>query len=420
MADSISADIERDYAAHLGPLFRWFHQNPELSFAEHNTARRAAAELRAIGIEVTEGVGGTGIVGVLRNGDGPTLLIRADMDALPVKEETGLPYASTVRQRDQNGVEQPVMHSCGHDIHITSLIGTARRLVSLRDRWKGTIVFVGQPAEEVLGGARAMLNDGLYTRFPEPDYAIGFHVGANVPAGKIVVEQGVRHATSDTIDIIVHGIGTHGAAPHRGKDPITMGAEIVIALQVMIAREVDPLQPAVITVGSFHAGTVRNIIPDEARLLLTLRTDSQIVREQLIAGIRRVAENVGRLNGMPDGKLPTVIVHEDASTTVTLNDQQLTDRLKAALTRHIGPDIFYPSYREGLGAEDFALYIKPSTSVPGVYFRVGGTPQRDIDAAKNGGPRVAAHHSPLFKVDPEAAIRLGVEAEVVSALELLK
>lgn len=417
-APDFASAVEKDYDAHLASLFDWFHRNPELSLKEKKTAKRIAQELRIAGAEVTEGVGGTGVVGVMKNGAGPTVLIRADMDGLPIKEDSGLPNMSTVHQVDDDGVNQPVMHACGHDVHITSLIGTARQLAAMKDRWRGAVVFIAQPAEERLMGARAMLNDGLYTRFPKPDYAIGFHVGAGVPTGKMVVKPGIRHSTVDTVDIIVHGVGTHGAAPNRGKDPIVMGAEIVMALQTVVTRDVDPLKPAVITVGAFNGGSKHNVISDEARLLLTVRADDNETRNTLLEGIKRVAANVGRMNGMPEDQLPEVIVR-DEGTSVTINDPALTKRLYAVYEREFGEDVFYPEYRVGMGGEDFAMYVKPQTDVPGFYIRIGGTPQADIDAAKAGGPPIAPHHSPKFKIDPQGAVPLGVEAMVVAALDLL-
>jgi amidohydrolase len=418
-APDFAPAVAEDYDRKLESLFLDFHRNPELSYLETRTAGIMARELRAAGARVTEKVGGTGVVGVMRNGPGPTVLVRADMDGLPVKEASGLPYASTARQVNQEGVEMPVMHACGHDVHITSLIGTARRLNAMKDRWSGTVVFIAQPAEERIGGAKAMLKDGLYTRFPKPDYALAFHVGSDVPTGRIVMEPGLTYSSSDSVDIIVHGIGAHGASPHKGRDPIVMGAEIVLALQTLVSREVPPLKPAVITVGAFNAGLKHNIIPDQARLQLTVRSDDREIRQQLLDGIKRVAEGVGRMNGMPDDRLPEVR-HSSDSTPPSMNDPQLTARLRAAIEGAWSEPVLLAHEREGMGAEDFAYLVQPNTDVPGVYFRVGGTPPAAFEAEAKGGPAVPSHHSNLFKIDPEPAVTLGTTAMTLAVLELVK
>ena len=290
-----AAAIRADYQRSLGPMFDWFHRNPELSFKETATAARMAKELRAIpGIEVTEKVGGTGVVGVIRNGAGPTVLVRADMDGLPVEEKSGLPNASKARQVDIDGVEKPVMHACGHDTHITALVATARQLIATKDRWKGTVVFVVQPAEERVGGAKAMIEDGLYTRFPKPDYALAWHVAASLPSGKVSASETIQYASADSVDIIVHGVGAHGASPHAGRDPIYIGAQIVTALQGLVGREIDPIKPALITVGSFHSGSKHNIISDRAELLLTVRANDEETR-----AISAQGDSAGRARHRP-------------------------------------------------------------------------------------------------------------------------
>jgi amidohydrolase len=416
--DPLVAAIAADYDTRLADLFVHFHRNPELSFLEVETAARLAAELRAAGVEVTEGVGGTGVVGMLRNGDGPLVLVRADMDGLPVKEETGLPYASTATQVDITGEEVPVMHACGHDVHMTSLVGTARRLVAMRDAWAGTIMFIGQPAEERIGGARRMLADGLYERFGVPDYALALHVHAGKPAGKVELHGGLYASSSDSVDITVHGIGAHGASPHRGKDPIYIGSQIVVALQGLISRELAPMEPGVITVGSFHGGFKHNIIPREAKLQLTVRSNSEETREKLLSGIRRVCDGIGRANGLPEDKLPTVVLSTEATPT-TLNDRKLARRIREAFVRELGVHSLYEAKREGMGAEDFAYFVQTEHRVPGAYFSVGGTPQAALDAEAEGGPAVPSHHSPLFMVAPEPSIKGGVRAMTVAVLELL-
>ncbi|WP_241255090.1 amidohydrolase [Altererythrobacter sp. BO-6] len=283
--DAIAQAVEADYEAYLDDLFLHFHRNPELSFLETRTAARMAAELRAAGLEVTEGVGGTGVVGMLRNGEGPLILLRADMDGLPVPEKSGLEYASTARQVGQDGVEYPVMHACGHDTHITSMVGTARRLVAMKDQWRGTLMFVVQPAEERVGGAKAMIEDELYERFGKPDYALAFHVSSVLPTGMVSASEGIQYSSADSVDIVVPGIGAHGASPHAGRDPVYIGSQIVTALQSIVSRETMPLDPVVITVGSFHSGTKHNIISDRADLQLTVRANDEKVRAATLAAI---------------------------------------------------------------------------------------------------------------------------------------
>jgi amidohydrolase len=410
--------VALDYESSLEDLFFYFHSHPELSFRETETAARLAAELRAAGVEVSEGVGGTGVVGILQNGNGPLVLVRADMDGLPLREDTGLDYASTVTQVDITGIEQPVMHACGHDVHMTSMVGTARRLVAVRDSWSGTVMFIGQPAEERVGGARDMLEDGLFERFGVPDYALAFHVSAGEPAGKIMISPGLIASSADSVDITVYGVGAHGASPHKGKDPVYIAAQIVVALQGLVSRELAPLEPGVVTVGSIHGGSKHNIIPSEVTLQLTVRADSPATREQLLAGIERIALGVARTAGMPEDRLPKVDLSTEG-TPPTINDDELAARIRAAFIRDLGEDAVYEKKREGMGAEDFAYFVMTEEDVPGAYFSVGGTPQADLDAAESGGPAVPSHHSPFFKIDPEPSVTMGVEAMTVAVLELL-
>ena len=416
--EALRAAVAADYEAYLEPLFVHFHRNPELSFRETRTAARIAEELRGLGVEVTEGVGGTGVVGMIENGPGPTVLVRGDIDGLPILEDTGLPYASTATQVDIDGVEKPVMHACGHDVHITSLIGTARRLLAMKDAWSGTVMLVAQPAEERIGGTKAMLEDGLYQRFGVPDYALAFHVSAGEPAGKVAVPEELVASSSDSVDITVYGIGAHGASPHKGKDPIYIASQLVVALQGLVSRELPPLAPGVVTVGSFHGGFKHNIIPAEVKLQLTVRADSEETREQLLAGIRRIAEGVGRTAGLPDEVLPEVVLSTE-STPTTVNDPATARRIREAFVRELGEDVVYDDERTGMGAEDFAYFVQTEERVPGVYFSVGGTPQADLDAEKAGGPPVPSHHSPFFQIEPEPSVTRGVEAMTVAVLELL-
>lgn len=412
----VSAAVKADYDSYLDDLFVHFHANPELSFLETNTAKRMAAELRAAGLEVTEGVGGTGVVGMVRNGPGPLLLLRADMDGLPLPEKTGLSYASKAVQTGQDGQQYPVMHACGHDVHITSMVGTARRLMAMKDRWSGTLMFVVQPAEERVGGAKAMLEDGLYDRFGKPDYALAFHVAAALPTGRISASEGIQYSSADSVDIMVPGIGAHGASPHMGRDPVYIASQIVTAMQSIVSREVMPLSPAVITVGAFHAGTKHNIISDRADLQLTVRANDEATRAQLLAAIERVAVNIGKAHGLPDDMPVQVSVSE--GTPVTNNNPQLARRLNASLKRDLGEEVFVPWEQQGMGAEDFAFFVTEDLGVPGYYFAVGGTPQAAFDAAAKGGPAVPSHHSPLFKIEPRESVTLGTEAMIAAVLEL--
>jgi hippurate hydrolase len=408
--DGLRASVEADYDARLAALFEHFHRNPELSYQETATAARLAEELRALGYAVTEGVGGTGLVSVLENGPGPTVLIRADMDGLPVREQSGLAYASTARQVDSLGVEQSVMHACGHDVHMTALIGTARQLMERRGDWSGTLVLIAQPAEERGSGARDMIEDGLYERFPKPDYALAFHVSSQHEAGKIQVRPGLVYSSVDSVDIAVHGVGSHGASPHKGVDPVLVASHIVVALQSLVSRSIDPLQPGVVTVGSIHGGSAHNIISDRVDLQLTVRANDLQVREQLLDGIDRVATNVARGLGVPEDQLPTVTRTEDR-TPATFNDDATAERVRAALIAALGEERMTDKPREGMGGEDFAYLVEPQHGVKGVYFAVGGTPAADLATAPS-------HHSPLFRITPEPAVIAGVEGTVVAALEL--
>jgi hippurate hydrolase len=409
---TLRADVAADYRARLAALFEHFHRNPELSGLEIETSKRLAAELRALGLEVTEGVGKTGVVALLRNGQGPTVLLRADLDGLPAEEKSGLPYASKARQADLSGVEQPVMHACGHDVHMTALVGAARQLAARKNAWSGTVVLIGQPAEERASGARDMIADGLFTRFPKPDYALGFHVWSPMAAGTVSVPQRVAWASADTVDIAVHGIGTHGASPHRGIDPVLVASQIVVSLQSLVSRTIDPLEDGVVTVGAIHGGTKHNIIGDRVDLQLTVRADNPATRAALLDGIERIAHGVARSFGVPDDKLPDVVVSQSETTPPTLNDEATARTIEAAFRAQFGDARVPPHKRDGMGAEDFAFYGAPEHGVKAVYFFVGGTPEAEL-------ANVAAHHSPLFKVAPAPSVTTAVEALVVGALTLL-
>ena len=411
-AGDLATDIAADYPR-LEALFRHFHANPELSMQELQTSDRLAAELAAEGYEVTRGIAKTGLVGILRNGDGPVVMIRADMDALPVQEKTGLAYASRARQVNLDGVDMPVMHACGHDMHVTTLIGVARQLKSRRADWRGTVMLLGQPAEENRDGAYTMVADNLYGRVGRPDFALALHVISKYPAGKIAFTDGTMFSGADTVSIKVPGIATHGAAPHLGRDPIVIASQIVLALQTIVTREISPLEPAIITVGSFHSGTAPNVISDNALLEITVRSNSESTRELLLKSIERVAINTARAAGLPEDKLPEVKVAPHRSP-VTANNPQLARRLRAAMEAKMPATSFTEWKQTDMGAEDFPYLVNVAPPIPSVYFVVGGTPQAELDAGNWAG-----HHSPLFRIDPERSIKGGVEAMTIAALELL-
>ncbi len=407
--DDLTRAIAVDYEERLEDLYTHFHANPELSFVENKTAARMAEELRALGYDVTEGVGGTGVVAVLKNGDGPTVMMRADMDGLPVKENTGLAHASKAVQKDRNGNEFPVMHACGHDVHITSMVGSAKAMQDIKHEWSGTLVLIVQPAEEIIAGAKAMIEDGLFTRFPKPDYVIGFHVWSGLTPGKIIIEPGTVMSSSDSVYITIKGVGAHGASPHQGLDPIMIGSSIVMNLQTIITRNVAPLKPGIITVGTFHAGTKNNIIPHEAKLGLTVRSDDPETREKLLEGIKRVTNNTAKALGVPEDLMP-VIEHAPNRTPPTINDPEVTAIVRGVFEEEMG-DHLMRRPRDGMGAEDFAYLMAPETGVKGVYFSVGGSISEDPSQAPS-------HHSPEFNVSPKPSISVGTEAMVRGAVAL--
>lgn len=417
-ASELTDSIKQDYDAHLADLWDHFHRNPELSLVEFETAKRMANELAAAGFTVTEGVGGTGVVAILENGSGPLVMMRADMDGLPVEEKSGLPNASRAQQESPiTGETVYAMHACGHDVHITSLVGTARQMVARKEEWSGTLMLVVQPAEERGLGAKMMRDDDIWGKFGTPDYALAFHVSSNDVAGKINVSEGSPYASVDTVDIIIHGVGTHGAHPHRGKDPIVIGAQIVMALQTLVSRELAPREPGVVTVGSFHSGTKHNVISDRAHLQLTVRSTSSEARQLLLDGIARIAENMGRVAGLAEDKLPEIII-KDSPTPATTNHAPLARRLKVAWGREIGDERVIDRPSKGMGGEDFSR-LTANPAVPSVYWAIGGTAAEDFEREAAGGAPVPSHHSPLFRISPEPSVRAGVESTVVALMELM-
>lgn len=416
-ADDLREALAADMPA-LMELYRDLHAHPELSHQEHRTAAKLAGRMRALGFDVTEGVGGTGVVAVLRNGDGPTVLLRADMDALPVAEQTGLPFASTERATPASGVESGVMHACAHDTHMTAWIGTAQLLVERKARWSGTLVMIAQPAEELGEGALKMLDDGLFERFPKPDYALAFHNAAQYPAGMVGYVSGYALANVDTVDVIVPGVGGHGAYPHTTRDPVVLASAIVLKLQTLVSREQNPLEPAVVTVGSFHAGTKHNVVPDEARLQLTVRSYSDASRQQLLDGIARIARGEAIAAGMPDDKLPQVTV--DANyTPATFNSPELTARIAGLMRGRFG-EARVKEVPPVMGGEDFGRYRRADPdNVQSLILWVGGVPQDKFDRAQASGESLPSLHSPFWAPDAQTVIATAAEALTASTIELM-
>ncbi|MBB5719388.1 hippurate hydrolase [Stakelama sediminis] len=399
-------------------LYKDLHAHPELSLHENATAAKLAAAARAAGFTVTEHVGGTGVVAVLKNGDGPTLMIRTDMDALPVTEETGLPYASKVRTTTATGVETGVMHACGHDTHMATWVGTLRNLAAMKDDWSGTLVMVAQPAEEIGKGARMMLADGLFTRFPKPDFALAFHDAANMPAGTIGIHSGYALANVDSVDIVVKGIGGHGAYPNATKDPIVLASRIVGTLQTLVSRETDPQSPAVVTVGSFQAGATHNVIPDKATLLLTVRSYSDETRKKLLDGIARIARGEAVAAGMPKDKMPVVTVKDDY-TPATYNTEPLSGEMMLLFAKRFGDD-HVMQIPATMGGEDFGQYYRADKSMQSLIFMVGGVPKTQWEAFKKGELELPPLHSAHWAPDAVAVISTATEAMTAAALDILK
>jgi hippurate hydrolase len=414
--DAVRARIAAEYPA-LRALYEHLHRHPELSLMEVNTAALMAKELRAAGVEVTEKIGGHGLVGVLRNGPGPTVLLRADMDGLPVKETTGLPYASTAVVKDAAGKDQPAMHACGHDVHMAGLIGAARTLAALRGEWSGTVVFVLQPAEEIVAGARAMLAEGLYAKFPKPDVALALHADSQLPAGVIGYGEGPFMAGVSSLDILVRGVGGHGSAPQTAKDPVVLASQIVLALQTIVSREIAPGTPAVVTVGRISGGTKRNIIPDDVTLELTLRAFDPKVMERLVGSIRRIAAGTAQAAGIPADRLPVVTVTPESSDPV-VNDPAVTRRLSSAFKNWFG-DERVRAVEPISGAEDFTYFGRTAERVPITLWRVGATaPEKFAERDRTGTP-VPSNHNSGFAPVPAPSITTAATSLTAAVLEFL-
>lgn len=428
----ITADMPTS-GTNLIDLYKYFHTHPELSFKEVKSSTIMANELTSLGFEVTtglgdewtrakslrdngvvrDGVGGYGVVGVYRNGEGPTVLIRADMDALPVAERTGVPHASKVVDETWTGVTNGVMHACGHDIHMTSWVGTARNLIAAKDEWSGTLVMIAQPAEELGNGAQAMIADGLFERFPLPDYNLALHVSASVPSGKVAYSSGFALANVDSVDITVKGVGGHGAYPHTTKDPVIVGASIVTAVQTLVSRNVNPQTPAVVTVGSFQAGAKHNIISDEAKLLLTVRSYDDETRSMLLEGIERIAKAQALAFGAPE---PEIFIEPDY-TPSTYNEPALAAKAAAAIADVIGAENI-DQVDPVMGGEDFSQYGRTDANIPGLIFWVGAVEPGKWQAAQDSALGLPSLHSPFFAPDYEPTIETGVKSMTASALAL--
>ena len=420
---SIDAMIERDIASMLS-TYKMLHAAPELSHREEKTSLFFAGELRKLGYTVTERLGkfdnadwtGYGVIAVMKNGNGPTVLVRTELDALPVEEKTGVPYASTVRAKNDAGVEVGVMHACGHDIHMTSLLATAKILSELKLRWQGTLILLGQPSEETGDGARALLRDNLYTRFPQPDFAIALHDKPELETGKIGYTPGYAMASATSIDIKIRGIGGHGSAPETTKDPVVVASQVVLALQTIVSRENSPLDPAVVTVGSIHGGTRYNIIPDEVNLQLTVRTYKEDVRKKILASIERIVKGVAMAAGIPEDRAPVIKVSE--GTTSTYNDPKLLERLTPVLQRELG-DTNVVQMPPMMASEDFG-YLSLDHKIPATIIWLGASDAQKVKAHRETGAALPGLHSALFAPVPEPTLRTGVKATTAVVLELLR
>jgi amidohydrolase len=408
-------------------IYKDIHSHPELSAHEERTAGVIANELRATGCEVTEHFGqydnptlhGYGVIGIMKNGNGPTVLVRTDLDALPVGEETGLPYASKVTTKNDEGKDVPVMHACGHDAHMAAFIGVARALQRLKDQWEGTIMFVGQPAEETGNGARALLKGGLYGRFGKPNFALGFHDKADLQIGHIGVTEGYTYANVDSVNVTVRGVGGHGAYPHKTKDPVVLAAEMINAWQTIASRENDPLDPIVVTVGSIHGGTKHNIIPDEVKMQLTVRTYKSDVRDRVLAAINQIAQGCATAAGIPPDRAPIVEVLKDQFTPATYNNPELTKRLVGVWKKVLGTENV-EAVNPTMGGEDFAEYSLPDHSIPACDFHIGAVDPAKIAESQKTGTPLPSLHSSKFAPVPEPTIRVGIVGMTSAVLELMK
>src|SRR6266404_662636 len=415
--EQVQTRVEQEYS-NLFELYKHLHTHPELSFQEEKTSARVAEELRGAGYEVTTAVGKHGVVAVLRNGSGSTVLVRTDMDALPVKEQTGLPYASSVTAKDPDGKEVPVMHACGHDMNMTCVLGAARVLAKLKEAWHGTLVVIGQPAEERGGGARAMLADGLFQKCPRPDFCLALHDDAEVPAGAVSYIPGFALANVDSVDVIVHGIGGHGAYPHKTRDPVVLAAQIILALQTIVSREIQPGEPAVVTVGSIHGGTKHNIISDEVRLQLTVRSYTDEVRHQTVEAIKRIARGQAIAAGIPEDRMPEVKMGDDF-VAATYNNPEITGKISSVFKNWFGESNVIQK-KPTMGGEDFGEFGRTTDKIPICMFFVGGVRPESLKESEQTGKALPSLHSPFWAPVPEPTIKTGATAMTAAVLELMQ
>lgn len=412
----ISSSLWSEENLSLMELYKDLHSNPELSYKEEKTSKKLALLLRELGYEVMEGIGGYGVVAHLKNGIGKTILIRADMDALPVEEKTGASYASKVKSINQVGQEVFTMHACGHDIHMTVLMGTANYMVKNKEKWQGDLILVLQPAEEVSGGARNMIKDGLFKKWPRPDYNLALHVSADIQAGKIGYLPGWAMANVDSVDIIIKGIGGHGAYPHKTKDPIVLTAQIINSLQTIISREIGPIEPAVLTVGSVHGGTKHNIIPNEVRLQLTLRSYTDEVRSKTISSIKRLTRGLAISAGIPPDLYPEVIL-KDEYTPAVFNNPDLVQKLESSFKKSIGSENIFKT-SPVMGGEDFGMYGRDEPIIPTAIFWLGAVNKDVFEESKKENIPLPSLHSDLFLPDAEPTINTGITAMSQAAIDL--
>lgn len=414
----ISSSLWSEENLSMMELYKDLHSNPELSYKEEKTSKKLALLLRELGYEVTEGIGGYGVVAHLKNGIGKTILIRADMDALPVEEKTGASYASKVKSINQVGQEVFTMHACGHDIHMTVLMGTANYMVKNKEKWQGDLILVLQPAEEVSGGARNMIKDGLFKKWPRPDYNLALHVSADIQAGKIGYLPGWAMANVDSVDIIIKGIGGHGAYPHKTKDPIVLTAQIINSLQTIISREIGPIEPAVLTVGSIHGGTKHNIIPNEVRLQLTLRSYTDEVRSKTISSIKRLTRGLAISAGIPPDLYPEVIL-KDEYTPAVFNNPDLVQKLESSFKKSIGSENIFKT-SPVMGGEDFGMFGRDEPIIPTAIFWLGAVNKDVFEESKKENIPLPSLHSDLFLPDAEPTINTGITAMSQAAIDLFR
>ena len=414
--NSIKREVNKSIPYYID-LYKYLHQNPELSLQEFKTALRMQNELSALGFEVTPAVGGNSVVGVYKNDNGPVIMMRADMDALPILEKTELPYASTIVMKNKAGENVPVMHACGHDMHMSVFLATANGLVKLKDKWKGTIVFIAQQAEEGSNGAEEMINDGLFHKFPKPEYILAYHVSPSLPAGTVGYRSGAFMASVTNLDILFKGVGGHGAYPEKSIDPIVLASRAILDYQTIISREILPIEPAVLTVGSIHGGTQYNIIPDEVKLQITIRTYSIEVRNQIVESVKRISKYVALSAKIPEDKLPVVTIQKQ-STLPVINNDALVNKATTSIRKILGNENVTEEL-PSMGGEDFGRYGLTDEKIPISMFRLGSVNLNSFNESIQKGIDLPSLHSPYYYPDPEVTLRTGSTAMIRTIIDLL-